>query len=239
MKIYTIKYYFYNTTPNQIVPYNYHDNIKSFLNNIILGENNKYHGKTSLISVSRLFNSVNVPKQGLKFEKGALWFIKTPKFEIFVDILTKSKNCINSEFGFGLKLKSVEYKFTEFSNEEKKSELRISANRVFLGQNENNPERDHVTFEHGKEITSKILKRIFLTRTKLLGFDIKLEDFDIEFDLNSKTIKTNRDFINNSSNVTTTGHVIIKGTQQVIGLCYGLGLGVSTSNGFGFISNIK
>lgn len=231
MKIYTIKFYFYGS--NQVVPFDYWDNVLSFLHNEILGQNNSYHNSTSLYSISPLFNSKTV-KGGLLFNKGAIWLIRTPSKEVLKDFYLKSKNAINKELGWGLTLKEIHYPIvTEF---EKKSEIVIGTSPVFLGQNKNSKERDHITYLHGNEITSACMRRTFLTKTNEFGYSFDENKFNIEFDL-SHPITTKRVLIGGASNIATQGKVKITGGSDVIALCYGLGIGRSTGCGFGFIYN--
>ena len=72
----------------------------------------------------------------------------------------------------------------------------------------------------------------------MLGYDIGDDDFNIEFDMN-QPIKTKRILVGSVSNIATQGKVRITGDSDVIGLCYGLGLGVSTGCGFGFVYNVN
>ncbi len=231
MKIYTIKSYFYGS--KQIVPFNYWDKLLGFLHKEILGQNNPYHDSTSLYSISPLFNSKSVDS-GLLFETGAIWLIRTPSVDVFKDFYLKGKNAIGKELGYGLVLKSVDFYVTEF---EKQTELVVGTSPVYLGQNENSNERDHITYLHGNEIASAHMKQTLLTKANKLGYCLKEDEFNIEFDLN-QPIRTKRVLIGSVSNIATQGKVRITGDSDVIGLCYGLGVGVSTGCGFGFVYNV-
>lgn len=232
MKIYTIKYYFYGS--RQVVPFDYTNDLLRFLHSDILGTDNKYHDDTSLYSISPLFNS-KTTNAGLLFEKGAIWLIRTPDLTVFKDFYLKSKNAINKKLGFGLVLKSVESSINKFENQ---TELIIGASPIYLGQNKDSETPDHITYKHGKEITTSLLKQTLLTKANKLGFNLNQDDFNIEFDLN-QSIRTKRVLIGTVSNIATQGKVKITGSSDVLGLCYGLGLGVSTGCGFGFIYNIN
>lgn len=232
MKVYTIKFYFYGS--QQIVPFDYTNDLLKFLHQEILGKDNKYHNNTSLYSVSPLFNSKTTSK-GLLFERGAIWLIRTPSLEVFKDFYLKSKNAINKELGYGLVLKTVESLITKFDGE---TELVTGTSPVYLGQNENSDTPDHITYHHGQSLTTSQLKKTFTTKANMLGYNINEDDFNIEFDM-SQPIKTKRVLVGSVSNIATQGKVRITGDPDVIGLCYGLGLGISTGCGFGFIFNIN
>ncbi len=232
MKVYTIKFYFYGS--KQIVPFEYENMLLSFLHNEILGKDNQYHDSTSLYSTSPLFNSKKADN-GLVFERGAIWKIRTPNVETFRDFYLNGKNSIGKELGCGLVLKTVEYETNEFTDEK---EFIIGTSPVYLGQNENSSTPDHITYKHGKDITTAHLKRTFLTKAKKLGYEFKENDFTIEFDL-SYPIETKLKKIGTTPNVASQGRIRITGGPDVIGLCYGFGIGVSTGCGFGFCYDKK
>lgn len=233
MKIYTIKLYFFGSQ-QQVVPFNYRDKLLSFLFNDILGQNSKYHDSISLYSTSPLFNSKTV-ENGLLFDKGAIWLLRTPSIDVFKDFYLKAKNAITKELGYGLVLKTVEYSVKEFKNI---SELTVGTSPIYLGQNENSKERDHITYKHGNQLCSEHLKRTLITKACLLGYNLNLKNFNIEFDL-TQPIETKPLKIGDNTNIVTQGKVKITGDSNVIGLCYGLGFGISTGCGFGFVFNIK
>lgn len=231
MKIYTIKLYFFGS--QQVVPFNYWNKLLNFLHKEILGQNNTYHDSTSLYSISPLFNSKTV-EGGLLFDRGAVWLLRTPSIDVFKDFYLKSKNAITKELGYGLMLKNVEFSVNEFENE---TERIFGTSPIYLGQNENSEKRDHITYEHGNEITSTHLKQTLMTKANLLGYNLNSDKFNIEFDL-TKPITTKLRKIGNVSNIATQGKVKVTGDTDVIGLCYGLGFGVSTGCGFGFVFNV-
>jgi len=231
MKVYTIKFYFYGT--DVIVPFNYGSELLSFLHRKILGENNSYHDSMSLYSISPLFGSKTL-KNGLLFKKGAIWLIRTPSIDVFKNFYLKAKNRIGSEFINGFTLKNVEFYITNF---EKISELTIGVSPIFLGQNINSNNRDHITYLHGIETTSALMKNTLIGKAKKLGYNLNENEFNIEFDL-TRPIKTKRILIDNVSNIATQGNVKITGNPDIIGLCYGLGIGRSTGCGFGFVYNV-
>jgi len=238
MNSYRIKLFF-EKRDFQLVTYDYYDLIKGFLYNKILKNKSEYHGEISLYSISPLFNESNSKrKEGLEFNKGAIMYMATPSLEVFKDLFLNVKNCINEEFGYGLFLRNVKYEKKNFENI---NELNTSTSPIFLGNDDKTGiERHvHITYEHGQKITTPILKRIFLTKTRKLGYNFNEKDFDISFDYNFKTPKTKRILLNGNSNIASKCNVIIKGNEDIIGLAYGLGIGKSTSCGFGFINNIK
>lgn len=230
MKIYTIKFYFYGS--QEIVSLDYWDYLLNFLHKNILGLNNKYHDSTSLYSTSPLFNSKTV-KNGLLFDKGAIWLIRTPSIEVFKDFYLKAKNAIGKELCCGLKLKNVDFSIKEFTNT---NQIITGCSPIYLGQNTNSDKPDHITYLHGNDLCSKKMKQTLITKAKLLGYNLN-DDFNIEFDLN-QPIKTKRILISNNSNIATLGKIKITGNSEIIGLCYGLGIGISTGCGLGFVYNL-
>ena len=239
MKTYTIEFYFYGS--KQVVPFDYMDKLLSFLHTEILGKDNKYHNDTSLYSINSLINcnkNAITQENGIIFDKGALWLIRTPSVDIFKDFYLKGKNAETKELGYGLVLKKVEFSVKEFKNE---TELIIGTSPVYLGQNENSKKRDHLTYLHGEEITTMHLKRTLITKANKFGYHLNEKDFNIEFVLNNpiNPIKTKRVLIDGSSNITTQGKIKITGNSDVICLCYGFGVGLSTGCGFGFLYNIN
>jgi CRISPR-associated endoribonuclease Cas6 len=225
MKIYTIKYYFYGS--DQIVPFDYKNDVLYFLHRKILGNNN-YHDILSLYSISPLLN-YKTTENGLLFKEGAVWLIRTPSLEIFKDFYLKSKNAINMELGYGLILKSVDCVFENINQES----LITITSPVYLGQNKDNNERDHVTYLHGSTLTTLLMKKTLITKAKELGYDLNLDNFNIEFDYDSP-IRTKRILIGGVSNIATQGKVKITGGVDVVGLCVSLGIGLSTGCCFGF-----
>jgi CRISPR-associated endoribonuclease Cas6 len=232
MKIYTIKYYFYGS--DQIVPKNYEELLLHFLHPIILGENNEYHDKTSLYSVSQLYNSTKTTNTGFLFNKGAIWKIRTPSLEVFKDFYLKSKNHIGKELGCGLFLKSVDFYKEEIIG---LNSITIGTTPIFLGQNENSDKPDHITYKHN-ELSTKKMKSVFMTKSHKLGYYISEDDFNIEFDHNSPLRITPIPF-KGGLNFSTKGNIVITGSSDVIGLCYGFGIGLCTGSGFGCCFDIK
>lgn len=232
MNTYGIKYYFYGN--NSIIPFDYHDYLIRFLHIKILG-NNKYHDTTSLYSISPLYNSKSL-NNGLVFNKGAIWMIKTPSPEIFYEFHNKSIKAIGNELVGGLILKNVELKIEEFNEI---NEINFGVSKIYLGQNPNTDKRDHITYKHDKELISKYIKRPFNAKIKLLGYnDINDDDYTVEFDY-EKELKIKPVKINNSISITTNGHLKITGNSNIIGLFYGLGVGLSTGCGLGYVYDIK
>ena len=232
MKVYTVKFYFYGS--QEVVPINYWNKLLHFLHQEILGQNNPYHDTTSLYCISPLYNSKTVAN-GLVFDRGAIWLIRTPSIEVFKDFYLKGKNAITKELGYGLVLKNVSIEpVKEFKNI---TELIVGTSPIYLGQNESSEKRDHLTYEHGNEITSMHMKQTLMTKANKLGYNLDENKFNIEFDLNSP-IRTKLVIIGSVSNIATQGKIKITGDSDVIGLCYGLGLGVSTGCGFGFVYNV-
>lgn len=232
MKIFVIKFYFYGS--KKVVPINYNDKLLSFLHTKILGKDNPYHDSISLYSISPLFNS-KTTKSGLIFENGAIWNIRTPSIDVFKDIYLKAKNAISEEFGYGLVLKNVEYSVEDI---DVNGELVVGCSPVYLGQNKQSDKPDHITYKHGNEMSSAIMKRNFQSKAKSLGYDINENDFNIEF-VDDDTIKTKCITIGTIPNITTSGKIKITGNSDVIGLCYGFGVGISTGCGFGYLYNFN
>jgi len=231
MKVYTIKFYFFGS--KEVVPIDYWDKVLSFLHGEILGKNNEYHDSISQYSISPLFNSRTV-ENGLLFDRGAIWLVRTPSIKVFKDFYLRGKNAITKELGYGLVLKSVDFSVKEFSNI---TELSVGTSPIYLGQNKNSSNPDHITYKHGNDICSTLLKQTLLTKASMLGYELNPDSIDIEFDL-ALPIKTKMVKISNVANIATQGSVKIVGNSDAIGLCYGLGLGVSTGCGFGFIYNV-
>ena len=236
MKIYTIKFYFRGI--NSKLPTTYMDNLVSFFHTEILGKNNKYHekGQPKLYSISEFFGSKRDEKKNVfEFNKGAIWLIRTPSPDVFKDFYLKGKNSISKEFMNGMFLENVEFYTTEFDNISKMS---TGSTPIYIGQNKDSKDRDHVTFKHGNDVVSKYLKQTFITKTTALGYNFSKDDFEIEFDLKKPTKTTPRRF-RKGTLITTVGTVNIAGSAEIISLFYGLGIGLSTGCGFGFIFNVK
>lgn len=234
IKIYSIKLYFYGS--DQIVPFDYKEILLSFLHNKILGKDNKYHNDISLYSTSPLFNSKTIPNKGLTFKTGAIWYIRTPDCDIAKDFYIKSKNAANSELGYGLVLKNVEFKVDEFNNE---TSLNVGVSQIYLGQNPHSTKKDHLISEHENELTSGFMKRTIITKAKKMNIIINENDFNIEFD-RTKPLKIKQNIIGKNMVFCTSGNVNITANKpEIIPLCYGLGIGLSTGSGFGFIYNLK
>lgn len=232
MKVYTIKLYFYGS--DKIVPLDYKQNQLSFLHEKILKDFSEYHNNTSLYSFSPLFNSKSI-KGGLLFKNGAIWLIRTPDIQTFKDIYLSAKNSINLDFGYGLKLNSVEFKYEIIDNI---SKINIGTSPIYLGQNPNIQKRSHITYKDNDELIEEAFKRIMCYKAQKMGLLIPKDSFTISFDKNNP-IRTKAVKMNKSINITTNGRVNIQGSSDVIGLAYGFGLGLSTGCGFGFLFNIN
>lgn len=233
MKIHTIKFYFYGS--DQLVPFDYKNNLISFLHTQILGKNNSYHNDTSLYTISPLYNS-ETKKNGLLFKRGAIWLIRTPSLEVFKDFYLKGKNSIGVELGWGLFLKTVSFeKPIDFKD---KKELNIGATPIYLGQNPDKTSPDHITYKHDDELVEKTIKRILFTKANKLGILLKNDDINIKFD-KTQPITTKAVKLGKAINVSSKGKLKISGTPEALALCYGCGVGKSTGCGFGFLYNIK
>lgn len=230
MKIYTIKFYFYGS--EQPIPSDI-SRITSFLHDKVLGKDNPYHkpNAISLYSVSPLFGGKLISKNNFIFKTGAILLVRTPDINVFKDFYLKGKNAITKELANGLTLKDVSFSTKEFDGI---TEIITGTSPVYLGQNKESKERDHIVYTHGKELTSECLKRIFLSKTKMMGYNFSKDDFNIEFDL-TNPIKTRAVHYKGGINITTVGKVKITGTSDIISLFYGLGVGKSTGCCFGFI----
>jgi CRISPR-associated endoribonuclease Cas6 len=199
-----------------------------------LGNDNSYHDDTSLYSISPLYNSKTV-ENGLLFEKGAIWLIRTPSLNVFKDFYLRGKNSIGSELGYGLILKNITFTVEKFTDI---TELTIGTSPIFLGQNPNVETPDHITYKHDSVLVSNTIKRILFTKAEKMGYSLKEDDIQISFNANHP-LKTKSVKLGKAVNITTSGKIDITGTPEAIGLCYGLGIGKSTGCGFGFMFNIK
>lgn len=230
MTVYTIKFYFYGN--KNIIPFKYRDELKRFLHAKVLGKDNKYHNPTSLYSISPLFNSKTVDN-GLIFEKGAIWLIRTPNFKIYKDIYDKGKNAIGEKL-FTLTLKDVDSYETEFKDI---NEILVNCEPIYLNIKRFNKHETY-THENGKKETTELMKNIFKTKSKLLGYNFNDTDFNIEFVYDDK-IKTKTISTNSILARSTISKIKITGSSDVIGLCYGFGIGLSSGCSRGFIYNIR
>ena len=236
MNVYNIKCYFYSS--REIVPFTYMDDMMKFLHVDVLGENNEFHDTISLYSVSPLFGSKKV-NNGFIFNKGAIWIIRTPDKNIFKHFYKKLKYAIGNNLKIGLILQSVDFNIDNFVNNKEKIIFKTSP--VFLGDNKNKlSKKEHITFKHGIETTTKKIKETFLGKINKLGYNINEENFNVEFNMNNKNMKTKSISFGNHYNVCTNNpEIIVTGNSDVIGLFYSLGIGKSTGCGFGFCFNIK
>lgn len=233
MKTFVIKFYFFNSK-TQLVPFDYRQMLVSFLHKKILNKNNKYHDDVSLYTISPLFNS-ETTKEGLLFNEGAIWYIRTPHFEFFKDAFLKGKNALGSELGHGLFLKEINQQMEDFEGVDR---LNIGASNIFLGQNPETEKRDHVTFKHDDNLSKSILKRIFLTKAKKINPNFNENDIEISFD-RSKDMKTRAVKFGGGVNIVSDARLNIIGTPEALSIIYGVGVGLSTGIGFGYIYNIR
>lgn len=239
MKIYTINYFFRNQE-DKIIPFSYRNDLKYFFHKKIMNGSDKYHNDTpSLYSFSGLFNKkINVTKEGIDYGDYAIWKLRTPSKEIFREIYKNSQKCIGLELGYGYKLENINFKRENVTGVR---DIEHTSSIIYLGQNPDSDEPDHILLpSHGEDVFVSHIKRIFLTKTKLLGYDFKEDDFELSV-VNKNNSKTKAMLINGSHSICSHNvkFRIKSENTDIFPLFYSLGIGKSTGCGLGFMYDLN
>lgn len=244
MKVYEIIYHFKNDKESNLKPdvpvIEVFDIVKSFIQNKVLGENNSYHGEVaSPYSLSKLLSSkviMNSDRTVISYVTGCVLKLRTPSLDVFIDFLPKSHDAIGQYIQGSLVLDDVTKNTLDINTDN----AIVSSNPIFLGDSSKKGEvPDHFTYKkHGLKTTSDIMKRILRSKAKRIGIDLDINSYNIEFILDDKS-NTKPITFKGKKKICNIADIKITGGSDIVAMCYGFGLGLSSSCGFGFVFDKK
>lgn len=227
-----LKVNFTQNTEN--VPFTYLNKLKSYIHKI-LGDNNQYHDAFSNYQISRLNGSIFDKKNNcLQFKNGGYFYVASLDMEFITSFITKIYS--NNDFGYGMKLVSVEKVPDEITNIKKVAEdvYYITPKSPILLKESENKKTKFFTFKDDPEIVNLKMKNIIMKGLKMNN--IPINDFEISFDVKSLNKKTKSDLIGTIYNVSSICPLIVKTKDlQLINFIKNFGIGNSRGCGFGYI----
>lgn len=218
-----------NTSP---IPYNYNSKIAGYVNKVI-GDNNIYHDKLSLYSVSELHhpNQSIGDENGINLKRGAYFYVSSPSREFISDFI---KNVYNhTEVFCGMYVKKVELVNLELRKIAENTYYYYVQSPVLLKFR--TPEKtNYYTYETKEHID--FLKQILLKKLNALNIDHNPDDIQISFDVNYPNKRIKPRIINGAKHQASMCPIILKTTNpEIPALLYDIGAGHSTGCGLGFL----
>lgn len=206
------------------IPFNYQKKLTGTLHKW-LGSNNGEHGNISLYSFSWLQNAV-INKEGLKFPKGARWFISLYDSHRAKDIITNIRK--DPEMFCGLFVNEVVIEETPDLSDR---ELFYLGSPVLIKKTDGDK-----TIEYGFDnpLSGRMLEETLKTKMKKAGLSND-DTLHIEFDLSYEKKKKKLIWYDGISNKANMCPVIIHGSNETKQFAWNVGLGNCTGIGFGSI----
>lgn len=220
------------TANNVVVPFDYIKNLNGYLHKI-LGENNKFHDKTSIYSTSFLHGGeMQLNKKGFNFPNGASWYVSSPDNEfitIFINSIYKNPN-----FAYGMELKKVT--LLNYELRSNNNVFKFKTQTPVLLKYFDVEKRKHVflTFEDDVNVVSLQMKNIIMKKAKLHNFEINANDFEISFDYEYEKKKIKWIKVKGIFNKASVCPILIKtDNREIVDFIYNVGVGYSSGSGFG------
>lgn len=200
--------------------------VKSYLHKLI-GENNKYHGKPSLYSITPLMRGkYNKKNKSFSFPNGTYIIFSTIDQELMDVVLS---NIYEINFGNNLELFGVdviEESFTDGNNY-------VTTLSPILLRDGNHKEITYLNKDKFETLlTEKTIKKLYHVDKKL-----NLKDFSIKLTNDDTYNKINIIPVNKIPNTASKCNLVINTNKRVMKILYNLGLGISTGCGFGTFYN--
>ena len=212
------------------ISYPMNKQINGFIN-MVLGENNKYHGKVSSHSVSLMngrgiYDRVN---RTVEFPDGGYIYVSSPDSEFMLDLIVGLGNIGNADI-CGMELKGIDEGRYDVCNfyPNKKYDYVTTMTPIILTD-----DRKNITYEHEKfldVLTDKCIK-------KLIHYGIS-EEHASTIRINLCKHDSNRTFdmlISGQHNICSRVTLKVYGDESARVALYEMGLGKSTSFCFGTV----
>lgn len=213
---------FLSTTPSEEkVEYNYQPKLVGTLHKW-LGKNES-HGNLSLYSFSWL-NCGQSEKGGIRFPKGATWFISSHDNELLKGIMDGIQK--EPDLFAGMKVKDVMIK------EDPEFPEKVTfwaASPVFVKRKEEGGGQKHYTFED--EGVDALLTETM--KTKLQDAGISTDGIRLAFDRDYGQAKTKLVSYNGIKNRASLCPIVAEGSKKQLQFVWNVGAGNSTGIGFG------
>lgn len=214
-----MRIYLKTTSTSQVLPYNYQEYLVGTFHKW-LGDNT-IHDKMSLYSLSWLSGGEG-QHDGLRFNRGATWFISTPSAEILTKVIEGVQK--SPSIAFGLKVNEIIIKKTpSFSPKEQFFLQTPVLIKRTIGQ-----KTKYYTYqdpEAGKLLTATLKNKL---RKAKLSDQITIE-FDKSYARPKEKLVTYRGIKNKAS----LCPVVLSGAPDAIAFAWDVGIGNSTGIGFG------
>ena len=202
------------------IPFNYQNALLSRLHSW-LGQN-EHHDAISLYSFGNIFGRYEL-NGGLKFPKGANWFLSFWDSRIGKEVIDKIMK--DPAFIYGMEIKSVEIQNDPNFGDNYKFWL---SSPVLIRKYTEDGKCIHLTYKDSEadEYLTATMKR------KLQQADLN-DDVKVSFDKTYAKAKTKLIDINGIKNRASLCPVIIKGDPKSLQFAWNVGVGHSSGSGFG------